>query len=101
MNVDYEPWMQDWPVEISDGSRIEEFLRNCENELGDEHGPVMAEVLLVSLNDAFERDQPSKEVLDRAANVLRKYPDLLDYWRCSDSGAGEETFAITPWIRSL
>src|SRR6266540_2698466 len=63
LRLAYEPWMQDWPVEVADGSRIEEFLDHYDNEKRPEHKRVVVEVLLVSLDDAFverqERHQPA------------------------------------------
>jgi len=101
MNIAYEPWMQDWPFEVSDGTRVEEFLGFRENETRPEQGAAMAVVLLASLDDAFQRGRPSEEVLSRAATVFKKNPELLEYWLCSDARAGEEVFAVTPWLRSL
>jgi len=102
MKIARESWMQDWPVEVSDGKRVEEFLGYCENENRLEHRAVMGEVLLASLDDAFRRGgQPNKEILARAARILAKNPELLEYWRCADAVSQEEVFAITPWVRSL
>ena len=101
MRIAFEPWMQDWPVEVADGRRVEEFLKCCENENGPELSEAMTEVLLVSLDDAFERGRPSDEILARSAMVFRKHPRLLEYWRCPNASSEEEMFAITHWLRSL
>jgi len=101
MKIAYEPWMLDWPIEVSDGTRVEEFLGFCENENRREQGAAMAVVLLASLEDAFRRGRPSDGILSRAAIVFKKNPELLEYWRCSDAVSGGEIFSVTPWVRSL
>jgi hypothetical protein len=101
MKIAYEPWMQDWPVEVSDAGRLEEFLACCEGEQRPEQSAAMAEVLLVSLDDAFKQGQPSGEIMIRSARVLRRHPELLEYWRCGSARSEEEMFAITPWLRSI
>lgn len=101
MRVAWEPWMQDWPIEVSDRTRIEEFLGHCERESRPELSPAMVEVLLVSLDEAFRQERPAAEILTRAAEFLRKTPELLEYWQCPNAESAEEMFAITPWLRSL
>ncbi len=101
LRIACEPWMQDWPVEVADGTRIDEFLEHYEKEESPEHRLVIAEVLLVSLDHVFSHDRPSDEVLGRLAAVFRKHPTLLDYWLCPDAASDEEMFAITQWLRRL
>lgn len=101
MKIAREPWMQGWPVEICDAARVEEFLEYCEKEICSEYRSVMAEVLLVSLDEAFSMGRPSEEILSRAAGILAENSGLLEYWKCPDADSEEEMFPITPWIRSL
>ncbi len=51
--IAHESWMQDWPIEVADGTRLEEFLGHYEDEKNPEHKLAMAQVLLVSLDMAF------------------------------------------------
>jgi len=101
MKISNESWIQDWPIEIFDGNRVEEFLECCENEHRPEHSSAMAEVLLASLDDAFSKAQPDKEILERAARILARNPELLEYWRCLNATSDEEIFYVTPWVRGL
>jgi hypothetical protein len=101
MKIACESWMQDWPIEVADGNRLEEFLEYCERENRPEHGAIMAEILLASLDDAFLRRQPDGFILERAAKIFAKNPKLLEYWRRPDAASEEEMFAVTPWVRSL
>ena len=95
-----EPWMQDWPIEVADGARLEEFLCHYESETKPEYRRVIAQVLLVSLDAAFLRAHPSDVTLTKLAKVFKMHPDLLGYWLCLDEESSEEEFAITPWLRS-
>lgn len=101
LGIACEPWMQDWPIEVADGTRLEEFIDHYENEKRPEHRLAIVEVLLVSLDDAFLRSQPSDGILARLANVFRKHSELLGDWLCTDATSEGELFAITPWLRSL
>jgi hypothetical protein len=101
MGIAFEPWMQDWPVEIADGTRLEDFLNCCESEERPDRREVMAEVLLASLDEAFKQEKPSDELLARSARILWKHPRLLDYWRCPAAVSEDEMFAITKWLRNL
>jgi hypothetical protein len=96
-----EPWMQDWPLEVADADRIEEFLSHYGRERNTEHRIAIAALIVASLDDAFALGTPSKELLDRAGPVLKNYPEMLEYWSCPDAHTNDEMFHITPWIRTL
>ena len=93
--------MQDWPLEVANGDRIEEFLSYYEKEQKSEARLAIAELTVASLDDAFSVTTPSKRVLDRAGRILKPYPHIIEYWSCPDAHTEDEMFHITPWIRSL
>jgi len=93
--------MQDWLLEVADGQRVEEFLAYYERERSPEHRLAIAELIVASLDRAYSLAPPPKSLLDRAAPVLKAYPDIVEYWSCPDAHIDDEMFAVTPWIRSL
>jgi hypothetical protein len=101
VGVAYESWMQDWPIEAADGDRTEEFLSHYEKEEIPERQLVTAELIVASLDEAAALGAPSKDTLDRAACILKRYPHIMAYWSCPDAQTGDEMFHITPWIRTL
>jgi hypothetical protein len=101
VGVACEPWMRDWPLEVRDADRIEEFLSHYGREPNPEHRIAIAALIVASLDDAFALEPPSKELLDRAGPVLKNYPEMLEYWSCPDAHTDDEMFHITPWIRRL
>ena len=101
VGVAFEPWMQDWPIEVSDGSRVEEFIRHYGGEQNPAARVAIAELIVASLDEAFSAGTPSNEVLERAGCILKTYPHIIEYWSCRDARNEEEMFQITPWIRNL
>jgi|SRR5581483_4592070 len=101
VGVACEPWMQDWPLEVADARRTEEFLSHYRAERNPERRLAIAALIVASLDDAFALGTPSKELLDRAGPVLKTYPEMLEYWSCPDAHTDDEMFHITPWIRTL
>lgn len=101
VGVAHESWMQDWPLEVADAHRTEEFLSHYLTERKPEHRLAIAALIVASLDDAFALGTPSKELLDRAGPILKSYPEMLEYWSCSDAHTDDEMFHITPWIRSI
>ncbi|MBA4149613.1 MAG: hypothetical protein H0X66_15995 [Verrucomicrobia bacterium] len=101
VGVEYEPWMQDWPLEAADPVRIEKFLTCYAGERDPDHRVAIAALITASLDDAFALSNPSKVLLDRARLVLKNYPDIVEYWSCLDAHTDDEMFHITPWIRTL
>src|ERR1035441_7259120 len=82
VGVDYEPWLQDWPLEVADAGRIEEFVMHYGRERDPEHRLAIPALIVASLDDAFALGAPSMDLLDRAGPVLKHYPEMLEYWSC-------------------
>jgi hypothetical protein len=101
LGVAWEPWMQDWPIEVADASRVEEFFTRFEAETRPEHRLPVLSLVVASLNDVFASGIPSDRLLARMAPAIREYPQLIAYWSCSGAQSDDEVFAITPWIRSI
>jgi len=93
--------MQDWPIEVADGERVEEFLAHLETESRPDRRFAIVTLVVASLDTAFSSAPPPKSLLDRVAPLVREYPDLIEYWSCPAAQSDEEMFAITGWIRGL
>src|ERR1035438_7343559 len=78
MGVRCEPWMQDWPLEVADSGRIEEFLAHYEKEERPEHRLAIAVLITASLDEAFSLAPPPKALLDRVGPVLKAYPQVVE-----------------------
>ena len=101
LGIPYEPWMQDWPLEAADHERVEEFLRHYHGADRPEVRRGIVAVILCSLDKAFAAGPLPAVLLERAATVLKKHPELLEYWLCPEAKSEDEMFPITPWIRQL
>jgi hypothetical protein len=101
VGVACDPSMQDWPLEVADADRIEEFLSHYGRERNPEHRIAIAALIVASLDDAFALGAPSPQLLDRAGPILKNYPEMVEYWSCPDAHTDDEMFHITPWIRGL
>src|ERR1051325_4704819 len=101
VGVAYEPWMQDWPIEVADGNRTAEFLAWYEKEAKPERRLAIAELMVASLEDALATEQPPKHLFDQAGRILRLHPHIIEYWSCPEAKTDDEMFHVTPWIRTL
>ncbi len=97
-----ESWMQDWPIEVADPDRIEEFFAHLEIETEPDYQRAMVTLVIASLDVAFVIGAPpQQQLLSRIGAVIRNFPELLEYWSCPSAESDEEMFGVTPWIRSL
>src|SRR5258705_4276695 len=79
LGIACESWMQDWPLGVADGQRVEEFVAYYEREKRPEYRLAVAELIVASLDEAFSLAPPPKSLLDRAAPVLKAYPEIVEY----------------------
>jgi hypothetical protein len=101
VGVDHEGWMQDWPLEVANCDRVEEFISHYEAERNPEHRLAIASLIVASLEEAFCLTTPSQKLLDRAAPIVRAYPEIVEYWACPEVHTEDKMFHITLWIRKL
>lgn len=111
-NVPAEAGMQDWPLEVADASRLDEFIALLEKAENDDDRFALMELVLYSVDDATptkrEKVWPVIEALLEEAPML--YARELIYWSCGDE-ADDGTwklddldevggFKITPLMRT-
>jgi hypothetical protein len=102
LGVACERWMQDWPIEVADGNRVEEFFTHFETETELDYQRAIVTLVIASLDEAFESGSPpQQQLLSHIGAAIRNFPELLEYWSCPSAESEDEMFAVTPWIRSL
>lgn len=102
LGVAHEQWMQDWPIEVADADRIEEFFAHLETETRPDHQRAIVTLVIASLDESFcSGTAPGQQLLTRIGGAIRNFPALLEYWACVDAESSEEMFAVSLWIRSL
>ncbi|UQN10712.1 hypothetical protein [Deinococcus sp. QL22] len=85
-NLKHDPSHQDWPLEVSDGKRIEEFLDAYEQELwSDDERYAVMELILYSYEDHLHSDdQENLMFRDRLRPILLRDFELhhptIEYW---------------------
>ena|SRR5688572_28188560 len=95
-------WMQDWPLEVADADRVQDFIDGYHLEHRTEHRSAIATLVIASLDDKFVLEgNPPNDLLDQASAILKQHPELLGYWASWDSESPSGDLMISPWIRTL
>src|SRR5262249_46288428 len=99
------PGMQDWPWEVADGGRVDEFLRVYEGVgLSDDERVALMEIILQSFEDLGQtigldpRWHRTLELLDRNID-LHAYS--VWYWSDLENEDADEQWLITPFLRRI
>lgn len=97
---------QDWDIELSDITRLDEFLDILDHQLliDDQKYALMA--LIIASYDNFDQvnssDDPYKErIRQHLQKNLSLYEDLLNYWAVPEEDNPEYYFNISPFIRTI
>lgn len=108
-----DDWMQDWPLEVADSSRLDEFIDLLSGADTDDDRFALMELVLYSLDEADPDKQrglwPVIEALLEREPIL--YAHEIIYWSLGDEGddgkwtmddlAEDEGFSITPLMRPV
>ncbi|MGW4094435.1 hypothetical protein [Nocardia sp. NPDC004750] len=111
-NIAHQSWMQDWPIEVSDPARLEEFVGLLLVHKADwELSFLLLDLVLESAEDKLvitlaqdnlpERTEPLVDALVAVWEATQA-PGLtqrLEYWACLEASAPDETFCVSPLVR--
>ncbi|WP_410875115.1 hypothetical protein [Nocardia sp. A7] len=111
-NIAHKDWMQDWPIEVSDPARLDEFV--ClllANKADWELSFWLLDLVLESAEDDLvippTRDdlpERTEQLVDAlvavwAATQAPGIAQRLEYWACMEASAPDEMFFVSPLVR--
>lgn len=97
---------QDWEIELSDASRIGEFISFYENHtLSDDRQYALMALIVGSLGDLVYAEPVDEIIWGKVAKLLCANPILhkpiIDYWSQINKYSSDGFFVITELMRSL
>jgi hypothetical protein len=103
-----QPGMQDWEYEVSDHTRIDEFLAGYETEQLSEDEKF---TLMLTIVDSFEglartgvdlaADRRWQRTIWILGNNIPLHAYAVWYWSCLDAEDEDEMFCVTPFVRQV
>lgn len=99
-------YSQDWEYEVSDSSRVAEFLSFYENiALNKEEKFALMIIIISSYNDAIVEEKTEESIAERIKYLLLNDADIhkntIFYWALLDEDDLEDCFAITSFMREV
>jgi len=99
--------MQDWPLEVADPARLEEFVRHyAERDLEGDDRFALMKLIVASFDDAD--DASKEEAWPAIRDILRVDADLhaytIYYWSCWDAEEvddPDQQFRASPYLREI
>lgn len=101
-----DEFSQDWEVEVSDSSRISEFLCAYENiELNIDEKFALMIVIISSFDDAVAEGQTEESTAKRIRYHLLQdigiHMNTIRYWSMLDEDDLDNCFAVTAFMREI
>ncbi len=107
-NIARESWMQDWPIEVSDPARLDEFIDLLlANKADWELSFWLLDLVLESAEGVLAATPPqdgAEPLVDALVAVCEatRAPGIaqrLVYWACLDASAPDAMFRVSPLVR--
>lgn len=97
---------QDWPLEVSDSSRIHEFLVSLEtnpDRVSNDIKIAIMALILASYDDYINEDLPADSEIERRiiqilSGNISQYKELIFFWSSEDT---QDPFAISYLLNGL
>jgi hypothetical protein len=100
-----DPGMQDWEWQVSDATRLDEFLRAYEEaDLSDDERFVLMEIILQSFEDLGHtivvdpRWHRTLELIDQNIDL---HAHSVWYWSALESEDADDQWVVTPFLRRI
>ncbi|WP_433579226.1 hypothetical protein [Nocardia brasiliensis] len=110
-NIAHESWMQDWPIEVSDPARLDEFVDLLlANKADWELSFWLLDLVLESAEDDLS-STPTQDASGRTESLVdalvavweaTQAPGIAQrfvYWACLDASTPDEMFRVSPLVR--
>jgi len=99
-------YSQDWDIELSDGTRLLEFVDLYESGcLGEDERFTLMTLIVASADDALNSHGLDAALWGRIHNLLvtdaEKHADTVHYWCCAAATCDDECFTLTPQMRDV
>lgn len=107
LSLPTENWMQDWPLEVADGTRLREFVDYyCRVDIDDDIRFAVMELVLASFDGACSESMTLE--WPRIRDLLRQRPQLHAYtiyewacWDAEDLGDIQQQFRSSAFLREI
>ena len=100
-----DPRMQDWPWEVADPKRLDEFLAAYDDGgISDDERFTLMEIVIQSFEDlgpAIATDPRWGRTLEAIDRSIALHAHSVWYWSAVDSEAPEEQWLVTPFLRKI
>jgi hypothetical protein len=104
LNVSFEDWMQDWPIEAVKASDIDIYINQYESCRNDDEKFVLMEAIIQAIEE-----QPSKDQLEKYWELvkpiligdLKIHEYTIYYWSRFDATEGTERWKISERMREI
>lgn len=104
--LERDPYCQDWEIELSDGSRLREFVDfYCSAELSDDERFALMALIVASAHDALDITGLDDGLWDVIHNLLvagfEVHASMIHDWCCPEATNEDECFTLTPRMRAV
>lgn len=100
-----DPGMQDWPWEVANPDRLDEFLAAYEDAgLGDDERFTLMEMIIQSFEDlgpAMAEDPRWERTLEAIDKGIELHAHTVWYWAAVDTENPDEQWLVTPFLRKI
>ncbi len=103
-NLPFESWMQDWPYEISDPNKIDDYIRYYDQVTNDDEKFCLMELLIQSNDEQSEILKFNHYWLKIKTRLINNFPIheyTIYYWSAFGNENFESTWNVTPYMREL
>lgn len=106
LGFEHDPFEQDWKIERSDGTRLNDFVDiYTSHELTEDEQFMLMGLIVASAHDALDfHGLTSKEwqvVHDLLLANTQLHASTIYYWCCADAKCADECFTLTPLMRRV
>ena len=103
-NLPHEDWMQDWPYEVSEPEKIDQYFKYYDQVTDEDEKFYLMELLIQATDEQTEILKFNQYWLEVKTRLTKNFPIheyTVHYWSSFENENLEDSWNITPYMREL
>ncbi len=105
LHLPFEPWMQDWDIQLADPHRVEEFCQLYSQLLDEDEKFALMELIIASFEENLQAKGYDEKLVEAVKSLLSTnfvlHKETIEYWCEFEEENADHHWLVTPIMRAV
>lgn len=105
LHLPYEPWIQDWDIQLADPNRVREFCQLYTQLQDEDEKFTLMTLIVASLDEKLQANEHDEKLIEEVKALLSSgfdlHKDTIEYWCHFEEDNPDYYWFVTPIMRTV